>query len=157
MAQHTGRDEEREREREGEIKIQVKRKRNINGKRRRRTRRRRRRTRQRTTQIKREMEIFEISTNIKNLWKMYVFGLPGKCHKMRKDLRKTFVFGFIEASSAKAGILRHLSAILGHFGPSIAQNGPTIVQYKPRWLKMAQAGPAKLQQAEAWHFYVTTC
>ena len=74
---------------------------------------------------------------------MQIFGLPGKCHKMRKNLRKTFVFGFIEASSAKAGILRHLSAILGHFGPSIAQDGPTIVQYKPRWLKMAQAGPSK--------------
>ena len=85
---------------------------------------------------------------------MCVFGLPGKCHKIRKNLWKTFVFGFIEVSSAKAGILRHLSAILGHFGPSIAQDGPTIVQYKPRWLKLA---PAKLQQAEAWHFYVTPC
>ena len=56
----------------------------------------------------------------------------------------------------KIGILMPLAAILGGAileapwdllgpagGPSIAQNGPTIVQYKPRWLKMAQAGPSK--------------
>ena len=41
--------------------------------------------------------------------------------------------GYLEAS------VRHLWL----FGPSIAQDGPTIVQYKPRWLKMAQAGPSK--------------
>ena len=41
--------------------------------------------------------------------------------------------GYLEAS------VRHLWL----FGPSIAQDGPTIVQYKPRWLKMVQAGPSK--------------